>query len=544
MCYAESGRSKPDAGSSSKNGMTGSAARFVQSIVDSMSCALNRWIEYMLTYHRSIFACLVLLPMSLVYDAVSYVRSSIVFKMKSAPAHHAARVAHVQKQVKDWNADGRRRPMCTARAGWKTISLRIGTYKETMSNINVDLYDVLEVDQKARTVRVEPLATMGQITSLILPTGWTLALTPELDDLTVGGLIAGFGVETSSHKHGLFQHIVKSIELVTADGEVVNCSATENPELFYSIPWSYGTLGFIVSAQLKLVPTKKYAHITYTPCHTQQDYTKIFEAAARNMDNDFVECLVYSQNEAVVMTGVMTDHVVQAKRNAIGNYYKPWFYKHVEQFLTIGPSNEYIPLRDYYHRHSRSIFWELSDIIPFGNEPIFRYLFGWAVPPKVSLLKLTQIEATRKLYELHHVVQDMLVPISSTAECVNIFHDEFDLYPLWLCPMQLPSASHAKYGGFLKPAIVDGKPEEMFVDIGAYGNPANKGFVAAESMKRVEAHVRRLQGFQALYADCYMTEQEFEQMFDHTTYKKLRKQYRCEDAFPTVYGKINRSARK
>jgi len=70
---------------------------------------------------------------------------------------------------------------------------------------------------------------------------------------------------------------------------------------------------------------------------------------------------------------------------------------------------EYIPLRDYYHRHTKSIFWELEQIVPIGNNVIFRWLLGWAVPPKVSFLKLTQTEALRKLYEEQHVIQDMLV---------------------------------------------------------------------------------------------------------------------------------------
>ena len=56
-------------------------------------------------------------------------------------------------------------------------------------------------------------------------------------------------------------------------------------------------------------------------------------------------------------------------------------------------------------RHSRSIFWELQDIIPFGNNVVFRYLFGWLVPPKVSLLKLTQGKTLKRLYETKHMIQ-------------------------------------------------------------------------------------------------------------------------------------------
>lgn len=46
--------------------------------------------------------------------------------------------------------------------------------------------------------------------------------------------------------------------------------------------------------------------------------------------------------------------------NEIGRCYKPWFFEHVRTFLKTGPGVEYIPLRDYQHRHSRSLFWEIK----------------------------------------------------------------------------------------------------------------------------------------------------------------------------------------
>ncbi len=47
------------------------------------------------------------------------------------------------------------------------------------------------------------------------------------------------------------QHICVSYELVMADGSVVKCSESENTDLFYSVPWSYGTLGFLVTISYK-----------------------------------------------------------------------------------------------------------------------------------------------------------------------------------------------------------------------------------------------------------------------------------------------------
>lgn len=53
---------------------------------------------------------------------------------------------------------------------------------------------------------------MGQVTSLLLPLGWTLPVVPELDDLTVGGLVMGTG-EISHRfvlKKGLFHNAQKT----------------------------------------------------------------------------------------------------------------------------------------------------------------------------------------------------------------------------------------------------------------------------------------------------------------------------------------------
>ena len=53
------------------------------------------------------------------------------------------------------------------------------------------MVDVLEVDTTRKIVRVQPLATMGQVTATLIPMGWTLPIVPELDDLTVGMYMSG-----------------------------------------------------------------------------------------------------------------------------------------------------------------------------------------------------------------------------------------------------------------------------------------------------------------------------------------------------------------
>ncbi|CAK4616770.1 hypothetical protein LEN26_007351 [Aphanomyces euteiches] len=495
------------------------------------------WLAYILINYRWVLVCFFLLPVSFLYDILFYLRSKVIFYLNSAPSKHKERVKQVQDQIIRWSKDGRKSPMCTARPGWQNISYRRGKYKKTLSNISINMMDILEVNTTARTVRVEPLVTMGQLSAMLSPMGWAIAIVAELDDLTVGGLVMGTGIETSSHRFGLFQHICKSYELVLADGTLTTCSKDENPDLFYSVPWSYGTLGFLTAVEIEIVPIKPYVKLDYHPVKSLDEAYEVFEAAANAGDkHHFVEMLMYSLHSGVVMTGSMVDKPESDKLNAIGDWYKPWFFKHVESKLIASKHDtEYIPLRDYFHRHSRSIFWEIQDIIPFGNNILFRFLLGWMVPPKVSLLKLTQSDAIKELYDNHHFIQDMLVPITSLKESLEVFDREVKIYPLWICPFKLPSEP-----GMLKSSESD----KMFVDIGAYGVPQVSNFHPIHTTRRVEKFVREHNGFQMLYADSYLTEEEFESMFDHSLYNEMRKKYGCDGAFPRVFGKVSRSVRE
>ena len=82
---------------------------------------------------------------------------------------------------------------------------------------------------------------------------------------------------------------------------------------------------------------------------------KVFEKASKDPDQyEFVECLMYDKDRAVVMTGQMVDCCEPDQLNEIGRWFKPWFFKHVQGYLDANTTGtEYIPMKDYYHRHSR-----------------------------------------------------------------------------------------------------------------------------------------------------------------------------------------------
>merc|ERR1712086_1210484 len=125
----------------------------------------------------------------------------------------------------------------------------------------------------------------------------------------------------------------------------------------------------------------------------------------------------------------------------------------------------------------------------------------------------------------------MLIPISTLSDGMACMDKEFDVYPIWICPMRI----FKEDSGFLHPTK---SGEEMFVDVGVYGVPG------CGTGRRGEDFVRDAEGFQMLYADMYQTREEFREMFDHTLLDKMRAQSAMtRKAFPEVYDKVCKSAR-
>ena len=162
-------------------------------------------------------------------------------------------------------------------------------------------------------VRVEPMVTVGDITRFLVPRGYTLAVTLEIADATLGGLAFGVGMTTYSHKVGLYQETIEEYEVVLGDGSVV-CARRDNEysDLYHCLPWSHGSLGFLVSLTLKIIPVKPYIHMKYIPVRGQKKYCDMIRdiSGAGDKDKevpDYVEATVYTKQDAVIMVGNFAD---------------------------------------------------------------------------------------------------------------------------------------------------------------------------------------------------------------------------------------------
>ena len=397
--------------------------------------------------------------------------------------NHGKRVRRIQAQVREWNKLPKQgRPMmCTSRPNWLSLSTTFFN-KDACHKVPIPLYDILELNEDKMTVRVEPMVTVGDITRYLIPRGYTLAVTLEIADATLGGLAFGVGMTTYSHKVGLYQECVEAYDVVLGDGSLVSARRDNiYSDLYHCLPWSHGTLGFLVALEVKIIKVKPYVHMRYIPVKGKAQYCEMMRTLSGAYDRyadtpDYLEGTVYNKEEAVIMVGNFANVKTpeqKAKINHVTKWYKPWFYKHVEKFLTKGESEEYIPLREYLLRHNKAIFWVIESMIPFGNHPLFLFFLGWMLPPKPAFMKLTTTPVVRAMTFTKQVFQDIVLPINKLEEQIDISEKLFNTYPILIYPCRI--YDHGDHAGQLRPPTSDqkcpGTNWGMFNDLGVYGVP-------------------------------------------------------------------------
>ena len=117
---------------------------------------------------------------------------------------------------------------------------------------------VVAFSPENRTITVEPGITWRAIQELIDPHGLSVKIMQSYASFTVGGSLS-VNVHGRYVGQGPLIGSVRSIEVVLADGQLVQASPSQNAELFYGSIGGYGGLGVIVQATLELTENQPVA---------------------------------------------------------------------------------------------------------------------------------------------------------------------------------------------------------------------------------------------------------------------------------------------
>ncbi len=114
----------------------------------------------------------------------------------------------------------------------------------------------VRVDPKGKTARAEGGTTWGDFNAATGAFG--LATTGGIISTTgIGGLTLGGGIGYLTRGHGLSLDNLVSADVVTADGQMLVASETENPDLFWAIRGGGGNFGICTSLEYKLQPVQQ-----------------------------------------------------------------------------------------------------------------------------------------------------------------------------------------------------------------------------------------------------------------------------------------------
>ncbi len=119
-----------------------------------------------------------------------------------------------------------------------------------------------------RAVRVDPRArrawvTGGSLLSLVDHETAQFDLVTPLGTVShtgVGGLVTGGGFGRVARRFGLAVDNLQSVDVVTADGQFVHASASENPDLFWGVRGGGGNFGIVTSFEFQLNPMSRQVH--------------------------------------------------------------------------------------------------------------------------------------------------------------------------------------------------------------------------------------------------------------------------------------------
>jgi FAD-linked oxidoreductase len=144
---------------------------------------------------------------------------------------------------------------------------------------------VVAADSRTGLVTVRSGTTIRQLNAALDALGLAMENLGDIDSQTIAGAISTGTHGTGASLGGLATQVA-ALELVLADGSVVQCSASERPDLFAAARVSVGALGVISTVTLRCVPAFRLV-ADERPMRLEEVTERFSEFAADNQHFEF-----------------------------------------------------------------------------------------------------------------------------------------------------------------------------------------------------------------------------------------------------------------
>ena len=388
-----------------------------------------------------------------------------------------------------------------------------------MSSFN----NILHIDFINQEILVEPGVTMEKLFNETSKYNMVPLILPEFKFLTVGGLIQGTGLESSSFKYGQFNDICSELHFVTESIDDIIIAKKDNAysDLYNGVSGSLGGLAILTAAKIKLRNIAKHITLTYYKYTNLEEGLNKLESFYKD-DIEFLESIVYSKTKMVIITGKSDVLKTNLNLTSMYSWNSEWYYEHVNNVTnnTIYYQDQFTR-NDYLFRYDNGAFWmgKYASIKGYniGEYNIFRKLFYNYFTTDYLYQKLKSKPVEER--ENRFIIQDMYVPHNKCLNFLDQLHDYVEIYPIWLCPIKA-----TKERQYMAPHYTN--ECEYMIDVGLWGIPKfGYPFNGNLVNRQIEKILTENKGKKMNYGKFYYTQEEINELYDIKNFNILRKKY-------------------
>lgn len=250
---------------------------------------------------------------------------------------------------------------------------------------------LLEVNVEECCVKVQGGMVMTDLVQKHLPKhGLAIPVMGSVTEVTIAGAIS-VATHGSCLKYGTLCSLVEELELMTADGQVVSCSRTNNPDLFSAATCGLGAMGIIISITLKCERVFNL-ELKQSPMVLQD----VLEHLSVHLNcSDFFNFKWFPHTDHVIANHFIRTEKVPSRGN-IFTRFCDWIWSYAIGF--------YVLEACYW----LSTFW--PSMVPFINKVFFWILFSKPRSIVANYHELLQFECLFSQF-----VTEWAIPIDKTA---------------------------------------------------------------------------------------------------------------------------------
>ncbi|WP_240641436.1 FAD-binding oxidoreductase [Nocardioides ferulae] len=388
---------------------------------------------------------------------------------------------------------------------------------------------VIEIDPDSRTAEVQGMCTYEDLVDATLPHGLVPLVVPQLRTITLGGAVAGLGIESTSFRNGLPHESVLEMDVFTGAGEVVTCRPGD--DLFDAFPNSYGSLGYATRLRIELERVPSYValrHVRVEPHLLVKTVEEIVRTGALDgVRVDGLDGVAFAPDE-VYLTLAAWRHDPGPTSDYTGELI---YYRSIRE-----RSTDLLTTYDYLWRWDTDWFWCSG---AFGvQHPLVRRAWPrrWrrsdvyhrlvGLDRRFGIADRLDRRAGRPLRE--RVIQDVEVPLDRLPEFLGWFDDEVGMRPVWLCPL----VARRPWPGY--PLA----PGEVYVNVGFWGTVhVGPDAVDAPRNRAIEQRVHELGGHKSLYSEAFYDRATFDRLYGGAHLAAVKARYDPDDRLTSLYDK-------